>query len=63
MKKPIFMVLAAGLFAFASCDSPAENQAEQTEEAVEESEDNAEEASDDMEDAADDANDTTAVVQ
>lgn len=50
------MLLAAGLFAFASCDSPSENRAE-------EAEDNAEEAADDMEDAADDMEDTTAVVQ
>ena len=56
------MMMAAGLFAFASCDSPAENKAEEQEEVVEESEDNAEEAADDMEDAADDA-DTTTVVQ
>ena len=64
MKKPVFMMMmAAGLFAFASCDSPAENQAEQTEDNVEQAEDNAEEAADDMEDAADDMEDTTAVVQ
>lgn len=63
MKKPIFMLMAAGLFTFASCDSPAENQAEEQEEVVEEAEDNAEEAADDMEDAADDMDDTTTVVQ
>ena len=62
MKKPIFMLLAAGLFAFASCDSPAENRAEEGEEAVENMEDNAEEAADDMEDATDDMTDTTEVM-
>lgn len=60
MKKPIFMLMAAGLFTFASCDSPAENQAEEN---AEQMEDNAEEAADDMEDAADDMDDTTTVVQ
>lgn len=55
------MFLAAGLFtfAFASCDSPAENQAEESAEQVE---DSAEEAADNMEDAADDATDTTEVM-
>ena len=56
------MLLALGLFTFASCDSPAENNAEQAEENVENMEDNAEEAADDMEDAADDA-DTTTVIE
>jgi len=60
MKKPIFMLMAAGLFTFASCDSPAENQAEQN---AEQMEDNAEQAADEMEDAADNVDDTTTVVQ
>jgi hypothetical protein len=60
MKKPIFMLLAAGLFTFASCDSPAEDKAEDN---AEQMEDNAEDAADDMEDTADDMDDTTAVVQ
>lgn len=59
MKKPIFMLMAAGLFTFASCDSPAENRAEEN---AEQMEDNAEQAADDMEDAADDMTDTTEVM-
>ncbi|NEM99598.1 hypothetical protein [Pontibacter burrus] len=59
MKKPIFMLMAAGLFTFASCDSPAENRAEDN---AEQMEDNAEQAADDMEDAADDMTDTTEVM-
>ncbi len=54
------MLMAAGLFTFASCDSPAENRVEETEEQME---DNAEEAADDMEDAADDMEDTTTVIE
>lgn len=53
------MLLATGLFAFASCDSPAENRAEEN---AEQMEDNAEEAADNMEDAADDMTDTTATM-
>ena len=60
MKKPIFMLMALGLFSFASCDSPAENR---TEENAEQMEDNAEQAADDMEDAADNMDDTTAVIE
>ena len=54
------MLMAAGLFTFASCDSPAENQAEDN---AEQMEDNAEESADNMEDAADNMDDTTTVVQ
>ncbi|MBB6612930.1 hypothetical protein H7F15_17955 [Pontibacter sp. Tf4] len=61
MKKSIFMLVAAGLFtfAFASCDSPAENRAEEN---AEQMEDNAEDAADNMEDAAEDTADTTEVM-
>ena len=54
------MLMALGLFSFASCDSPAENR---TEENAEQMEDNAEQAADDMEDAADNMDDTTAVIE
>lgn len=62
------MMLAAGLFAFASCDSATENkteeQAEQVEESAEEQGEQVEEAgeekADQMEDAADNM-DTTEV--
>lgn len=62
------MMMAAGLFAFASCDSPAEErteeQAEQVEESAEEQGEQVEEAgeekADQMEDAADNM-DTTEV--
>ena len=51
------MLMAAGLFAFASCDSPQENRAE-------ERADEMEDAADDMEDAADEMDaDTTAIVE
>ncbi|MFD2248593.1 hypothetical protein [Pontibacter ruber] len=60
MKKVFYLLFAAGLFTFASCESKTENRAEEVQE---ESEDAAEEAADDMEDAADDMEDTTAVVQ
>ncbi|MDX5418496.1 MAG: hypothetical protein LPK09_04710 [Hymenobacteraceae bacterium] len=61
MKKPIYLLLAAGLFTFtfASCDSPQENRAE---ERAEEMEDAAEERADEMEDMADDMDDDTTVV-
>lgn len=60
MKKPIYLLLVAGLFTFtfASCDSAQENRAE---ESAEEMEDATEDAADDMEDAVED--DTTAVIQ
>jgi hypothetical protein len=56
MKKPIYLLLVAGLFTFtfASCDSAQENR-------TEEMEDTTEDAADDMEDAAEE--DTTVVVQ
>ncbi|MCX2741369.1 hypothetical protein [Pontibacter anaerobius] len=63
MKKVLYVFALAGLFGFASCDSPAEERAEEREEAVEEMEDDAEDAADDMEDAADEMDDTTAVIE
>jgi hypothetical protein len=54
MKKLLYVFALAGLFGFASCDSPAEDRAE-------EMEDQAEDTADDMEDAAEDA-DTSAVI-
>ncbi|WP_276499752.1 hypothetical protein [Pontibacter litorisediminis] len=62
MKKALYVFTLAGLFAFASCDSPAEERAEEREETVEEMEDQAEEVSDDMEDAVEDT-DTSAVIE
>ncbi|GAB3202649.1 uncharacterized protein YbjQ (UPF0145 family) [Pontibacter aydingkolensis] len=56
MKKLLYVFAVCGLFAFASCDSPAEERAEEREEAVEEMEDEAE-------DMADDMDDTTTVIQ
>lgn len=63
MKKPIYLLLAAGLFAFtfASCDSPQENRAEEMEDAAEERTEEMEDMADDMEDDMED--DTTVVVQ
>ena len=52
MKKSLFFLLAAGLFTFASCDSPQENRQEETE-------DRAEETADEIEDAAEEAADET----
>jgi hypothetical protein len=56
MKKPFYMLVAAGLFmfTFASCDSREENRTEAMEDATED-------AADDMEDAVED--DNTIVVQ
>ncbi|WP_170866161.1 hypothetical protein [Pontibacter flavimaris] len=54
MKKLLYVFALAGLFGFASCDSPAEDRAE-------EMEDQAEDTADEMEDAAEDA-DTSAVI-
>ena len=59
MKKVFYLLFAAGMFSFVSCDSPQENQAEEVQE---NREDAAEDAADSMEDAADDMEDTTAVV-
>jgi hypothetical protein len=59
MKKPIFMLMATGLLAFASCDSPQENRAEERAEEMEDAADDMEDAADDM----DDMDDTTTIVQ
>lgn len=59
MKKTLYVFALAGLFGFASCDSPAEERAEEREETVEEMEDEAEEMADDMEEMED----TTAVIE
>jgi hypothetical protein len=56
MKKVLYGFAVASLFAFASCDSPAEERAEEREEAIEEIEDEAEDLAEEMED-------TTAIVQ
>lgn len=63
MKKLAYVFALAGLFGFASCDSPAEERAEEREEAVEEMEDEAEERADEMEDMQDEMEDTTAVIE
>ncbi|WP_299826066.1 hypothetical protein [uncultured Pontibacter sp.] len=57
MKKVLYVFAMAGFFGFASCDSPAEERAEDR---VEEMEDQAEETADQLEDAAEDA-DTTVI--
>ncbi|AKD02500.1 YtxH domain-containing protein [Pontibacter korlensis] len=49
MKKPIFMLLALGLFTFASCESNTENR---TEEGMEEVEQGTEEVGNDIEEGA-----------
>lgn len=59
MKKPIYMLLAAGLFTFASCDSNTETRTEETaeevgdgiEEGAENVEDGVEEGAEEVEDA------------
>ncbi|WP_018479925.1 hypothetical protein [Pontibacter roseus] len=56
MKKPIYFLMVAGLFTFASCESREENRAE---EGMEEVEGAAEEAGDEVEEAADEAEDAT----
>ena len=60
MKKVLYVFALASFFGFASCDSPAEERAEEREEAVEEMEDQAEETADELEDMAEDT-DTTVV--
>jgi hypothetical protein len=55
MKKVLCVFALGSLFAFASCDSPAEERAE-------EMEDQAEETADEMEDMEEET-DTTAVIQ
>lgn len=64
MKKSIYLFLAAGLFTFtfASCDSPADERADQVEDAAEERADQIEEAGEQEADRIEDG-DTTAVVQ
>lgn len=53
MKKPIYMLLAAGLFTFASCESATENNAEEaTEEVGEDMEEGAEEVGEGVEEGA-----------
>ncbi|MBC5994743.1 hypothetical protein [Pontibacter cellulosilyticus] len=54
MKKGMYVFALCSLFAFASCDSPAEERAEEREEAVEEMEDEAEDMTDDMEEIEED---------
>jgi hypothetical protein len=61
MKKPIFMLMALGLFAFASCDSPQENRAEERADEIEDRADEMEDRADDMDD--DTYTDTTTVIQ
>ncbi len=66
MKKVAFVFALASAFSFASCDSPAEERAEEMEERAEDMEDRAEERADDMEDmdGMDHMNtDTTAVIE
>lgn len=63
MKKLMYAFAVTTLMGFASCDSPAEERAEDREEAVEEMEDEAEERADDMEDMAEEMEDTTAVIE
>lgn len=55
MKKALYVFAIGSLFAFASCDSPAEERAD-------EMEDQAEDTADEMEDMQEDA-DTTAVIE
>lgn len=52
MKKPIFMLMALGLFTFASCESSTENQMENDAERVEGS---AEEVGEEMEEGTEEA--------
>jgi protein involved in sex pheromone biosynthesis len=54
MKKVFYLLFAASMFTFASCESNTENRAEEVQE---ESEDAAEEAGDEIEDAADETED------
>lgn len=56
MKKPILLLMAAGLFTFSSCDSGAENSEEhmeeETEQVGEDIEEGAEEVGDEIEQGA-----------
>jgi predicted small secreted protein len=53
MKKPVLMLMIAGLFAFASCDTNTESNTEvEMEEAGEEMENEMEEVGEDIEDGA-----------
>jgi len=54
MKKVLYLLFAAGMFTFASCESKTENRAEEVQENAE---DAAEEAGDEMEDAAEETED------
>lgn len=67
MKKPILMLMAAGLFTFASCDSATENQAEETadqvEDSAEEQADQIEEAGEEQADQIEEGADTTDVIE
>ena len=58
MKKPLYMLMAAGLFTFASCDSATENNAEEaTEEVGEDIEEGAVDAAEGVEDGAEEVED------
>ncbi|WP_162053634.1 hypothetical protein [Pontibacter pamirensis] len=58
MKKPIFMLLAAGLFTFASCESTTESRTEeQIDEAGDNIEEGAEEVGEDIEEGAEEVED------
>lgn len=67
MKKPILMMMVAGMFAFASCESASEERAEETadqvEDSAEEQADQIEEAGEEQADQIEDGADTTEVIQ
>ncbi|WP_187264447.1 hypothetical protein [Pontibacter beigongshangensis] len=53
MKKTVYMMLAAGFFTLASCETTREEKAEdRVEDAADDVEDEAEDVADDLEDAA-----------
>lgn len=66
MKKPFYVMFAASLFAFASCDSPtteAEDVAEEVEDVAEEHRELEEEIQEYNEEVAEEVDTTTVVIQ
>ena len=63
MKKVLFSFAVASLFAFASCDSPSEERAEDVQEEMEDVAEEREELQEEVQEYKEEVADTTAIVQ